>query len=153
MAMSNQNLSIKISPAVVFDMKGLDKAVSNEEKVILVNNKDLFSAIKKNVDKDSRFSKNSKNTLLVSTGLIGAGVVCAMFTPLIIPGAIAVVAGIYGTAGGGIAKAISAIKGKLRKYKWVESDDKKILILIKTVGDNKFDANKESIDFENVRNI
>ena len=53
--------------------------------------------------------------------------------------------------GSSIAKAISSIKGKLRKYKWVENDDRNLLILLKAEGENKFDSTKESIDAKNTR--
>ena len=148
---NDDRLSIKVSPVLVTDMKGLDKAVSNGEKVIIINNKDLFSAIKKNVDKDANFSKKSGNALKISAGLIGAGAICGIFTPLLIPGVLAMTAGIYGTAGSGVAKAISSIKGKLRKYRWVENDDKNLLFLLKAEGENKFDSTKEEVDVKNTR--
>lgn len=137
-----------VLPIIVSDLKGLNKAVSDCEKVIIVNNTDLFSAIKRDVNKDVSFDKGTKKACKISALVTLGATIGSVFAP---PLGLVMVAGSFATIASGELKLASSLVGKMRKYTWMESDDKKLLILIKCEGENRFDEIHDIVDYEHVR--
>lgn len=133
----------KIIPVVASDMQGVDQAVKNKEKVIIINNKDLFSTIKENVDKDSKFYNNRTLKNIVS----GVAIVGAAILPILeIPVSVGV--SMYAT------KSLGDLFSKrLRQYTWIENEAKGLLILVKAKGENAFEDTSDVIDYENMRKV
>lgn len=144
-----------VIPTIVTDIKGLDKAVKAKEKVILVSNQNLFSRIKENVDKDHKFKNNTEKavkggSIATIGGLVATGIGITVVGPALILGGIAATAVGVGTAiTGGELAIFNSLVGKLRNYNWIESDDKKLLILLKVKGENRYE--NENIDLENTK--
>lgn len=144
-----------VIPAIVADIKGLDKAVKSKEKVILVSNQNLFSRIKENVDKDHKFKNNTEKavkggSIATIGGLVATGIGITVVGPALILGGIAATVVGAGTAiTGGELAIFNSLVGKLRNYNWIESDDKKLLILLKVKGENRYE--NENIDLENTK--
>lgn len=141
----------KVLPVVVSEVEDLFDAAKNNKKVIIVNNTNLFEAIKKNVDKDANFNKRA--AWITGTGAVLLAV--AFLTPLTAALEMPIVAsaciGQFCIMGGGGASLISQIKGKFKDYAWEESEDNKILILTKVKGKNKFDDSNDAIDFSELK--
>ena len=130
----------KIAPVIVSDTETLDKAITNKEKVIVVSNKDLFQTIKKNVDKDAKYHKH-KTFKNFFTGIVAIGSLVPPFT-------------IAGLAAGAALVTVSigsTLVKKMRDYSWMENEQKDLLILLKVKGENSFDDEYDTIDYENAR--
>ena len=126
-----------------------------KEKVILVSNQNLFSRIKENVDKDHKFKNNTEKavkggSIATIGGLVATGIGITVVGPALILGGIAATVVGAGTAiTGGELAIFNSLVGKLRNYNWIESDDKKLLILLKVKGENRYE--NENIDLENTK--
>lgn len=150
-----------VIPAIVADVKGLDKAVKAKEKVILVSNQNLFSRIKENVDTDHKFKNNTEKAVkggsiatiggLVATGIGSAAVFTVVGPALMLGGIAATVVGLGTAITGGELAIFNSLVGKLRNYNWIESEDKMLLILLKVKGENRYE--NENIDLENAKKI
>lgn len=151
-----------VIPAVVEDIKGLDKAVKAKEKVILVSNQNLFSRIKENVDKDHKFKKNTEKAVkgvkggsiatiggIVATGIGSLALFTAVGPTLVVGGIVTTVVGAGTALVSGEVAILNSLGGNLRNYNWIESDDKMLLILLKVKGENNYE--NESIDIENAK--
>ena len=151
-----------VIPAIVADIKGLDKAVKAKEKVILVSNQNLFSRIKENVDKDHKFKKNTEKAVkvvkggsiatiggIVATGIGSLALFTAVGPTLVVGGIVTTVVGAGTALVSGEVAILNSLSGNLRNYNWIESDDKKLLILLKVKGENRYE--NENIDLENTK--
>lgn len=135
---------LKVRPVLVNNVTELEKAVSKNEKIIILTNENLFEQIKKKVNKDVSYKKKTGAAVKVSAAVTVASLIgSSVFPILAIPCAI----GAYATIASGMVKLSDALVAKLRKYRWREDEQQKILILTKFDGANKFDSKKEEIDF------
>ena len=143
-----------IKPTIVHNSEELDNAVSDCRTAILVVNTDIIPAIKEEVKKEDIFKKSQKRTNIELKGgfaTIAAGAVTGIFAPevLIIPAAIASVAGIAAVLHGSaksISTSLDKTLHKMKHYAWVETNDSNTrLLLIKVSGRNKFDNKDDKI--------
>ena len=135
---------LKVRPVLVNNVTELEKAVSKDEKIIILTNENLFEQIKKKVNKDVSYKKKTGAAVKVSAAVTVASLIGSSVFPIL---AIPCVIGAYATIASGMVKLSDALVAKLRKYSWREDKQQKILILTKFDGTNKFDSKKEEIDF------
>lgn len=143
---------MKVVPKEVKNLNELENAIKSKEKVILVSNINLVSSLKKKVSKMSKRRKNTTKGIIGGITMIGAGALIGIFAPVatvgVMAGSVISAAGFYLTGGSAILKTLNALKGDLKNYTYMETQNKDVLILVKEHGDNAFDFDNDIINYD-----
>jgi len=158
-----------IYPVIVNSSGELDKAASENKAAILVVNKDLIPAIKKEVrehtKKEIKYRKSAKTADKgLTVGVLGkavSGIAALAGAPIVaIPAALVSDAGIV-VAGAGtfvtllrgrsIQAAYAGLFSKLNYYAWSEVFEGKYLLLVKIDGRNKYNPQTDIISFDQIQ--
>lgn len=155
-----------IYPFVVNNSEELDKAVSENKAVILVTNKDLIPAIKREVKEDThkeekhiRAVKATKKGAKIAAVGAAASIVTAVAAPVLaLPAIVATAVGVAVTGGGAVTSIatvdttknpFTALTSKMMKcYVWNEVSEERFLLLVKISGRNTFDSKTDIISFD-----
>lgn len=160
-----------IYPVIVSSSEELDKAASENKAVILVVNKDLIPAVKKEIredtKKEAKFRKaantTAKGAKTAVTGTVAAGVATLVGAPILaLPALAAVVAGTVVSYGGFVTTLIRGkdvqaahpgLLSKLNHYVWNEVFEERYLLLVKIEGRNMYNPKTDIISFDEIRGI
>ena len=133
-----------IIPTLATNLKELNDNILNDSSAIVVTNKNLFSAIRKQIKSETSRKKKNRGLKILGTGIFVAGLVNPITGPITLAATLVEIA-----AGVGIFK--SGLNSKLTKKSVLynislETDE--ILLLLKVEGDNYFNYDSDVLDLK-----